>query len=313
MQTHYPEKSRRSLWRWLSRMALAALAGCGQADLLQSAYLTGRLESLAIVEASGLACAGAKHWVVNDGGGGPMVYQIDGTGRDLGDYRIDGAGNTDWEDLAIVETEEGVDLLIADVGDNGGIRDDVSLYLARLPAEDGSTAPAYRHLRVRYPDGARDVEALAVDQESGTAYLLTKRSLPAELYSVPLDGGETRLVASFVGVITSLPRPSDGDLRLAPVLNDWYWQPTAMDFSADGRLALILTYRGVYLFSRRPGDGWLSTLNGNGRFFRLPPNTSAESACITSDAVLVTFEGRHAPVYRIPLDAPAWTSWPPLP
>lgn len=307
MQTHHRRRRLRHRWRELATVALVTLAGCGQSDLLQTSYIAGRLENEKIVEASGLACAGEKHWLVNDGGGGPVVFEIDDRGRNLGEFHIDGAENTDWEDLAVLETSDGAALLIADVGDNGGIRDEAQLHFARPPAGGDAAVTAYRHLRLRYPDGARDVEALAIDQETGTAYLLSKRTVPAELYSLPLDGDEDTVVARRVGVITSLPRPSNDDLRLAPVLNDWFWQPTAMDFSSDGRMAVILTYRGVYLFARGSGEDWLAALNGSARFFGLPPNTSAESVCITRDEVMVTFEGRHAPVYRIPVDAAGWT------
>jgi hypothetical protein len=101
-----------------------------------------------------------------------------------------GAAAVDWEDIAIgaCPGASGSCIYIADTGDNKERRRDVGLYVIPEPTEfRGRQQAVPRRIRLRYPDGPRDVEALAI-RKSGEALLVTKgRSGSVELYRIAPD------------------------------------------------------------------------------------------------------------------------------
>ncbi len=142
-------------------------------------------------ETSGVVVSRAHRGVVwshNDSGDGPYLYATDLSGTDRGRLRVAGAAAVDWEDMAPgpCPSEPGACLYIADTGDNGRQRRTVTVYAVREPASpagrgDTLTAQA-RRLRLRYPGGPRDVEALYVTPD-GTLFLVSKvRSGAARVY-----------------------------------------------------------------------------------------------------------------------------------
>ena len=140
------------------------------------------------------------------------MYSIDLTGKSLGRIKLKKAKNVDWEDIASFTRDEKPYLLVADVGDNDSKRRYVHLYIVEEPdlAVDAKPElrPAWR-IDVAYPDGPRDVESVAVDIENDQVLLLTKRTIPAELYAVPLQPAPNEIVvARLLGKIETLPRPS---------------------------------------------------------------------------------------------------------
>ena len=76
----------------------------------------GTIGSEDLIEASGIAAGIANVgvlWSHNDSGDGPILYAMDETGADLGTFRLDGAPDGDWEDLAIGLDDDGVPVLFA--------------------------------------------------------------------------------------------------------------------------------------------------------------------------------------------------------
>ena len=267
--------------------------------------LTGQLEDAGIAEASGLARSGFDEtllWTINDGGSEPRLHAIGLDGADRGALDIAGTENVDWEDLGFFIREGEPWLVIADIGDNESRRDFVSLHVVAEPSGATDHNVASRKLRFRYPGGARDAEAIAVDQYGERVLILSKRTVPAELYAVPLDGeSEGILTADKIADLDSLPQPTDEDLRLALPNRDWHWQPTAMDVSADGRVVAIMTYRAVYFYERDPAEPWWQTLARDPAVTGLGDIREAESLSFdaTGDFVYLTIEASHAPLYRI--------------
>lgn len=273
--------------------------------------LAGQLEDSRLVEVSGLAASGLADevlWLLNDGGASPSVHAIDPRGGALAEVMLQPADNRDWEDIAVFELDGKPQLLAADIGDNGAKHESSVLYIVPEPAVgkfDGPLSAEPRTVRFRYPDGPRDAESLAVDAAARTAYVLSKRDIPPKLYSVAIDApGDEPVVAELLGPITSLPAPTAADIRLAPIRKDWHWQPTAMDFSRDGRLAAILTYHHVFVFEREPGQDWYSALNGTPHKISIKPVRGAEALGFAADgkSLYLTVERRHAPLFRIDLD-----------
>jgi endonuclease/exonuclease/phosphatase family metal-dependent hydrolase len=83
-----------------------------------------------------------------------------------------------------------------------------------------------------------------------------------------------------------------------------------MDISADNRAAVILTYRAVYYFLRRPDQDWFAAFNtqpiriGLGNF----PNAEAVAFADDNRTVVVTGENRNALLLRVDLDIPSATT-----
>ncbi len=134
--------------------------------------------------------------------------------------------------------------------------------------------------------------------------MLTKRQVPAVLYELPLrPDNDKRQVAMPLGA-PALPQPRRQDVEFAPKTKNYWWQPTGMDFSDDGRAAVILTYRGVFYYLRRPGEDWMDALERRPLALSTGDYGEAESVSFNADgtAILITLEGRGAPVVRIDLE-----------
>ncbi|NOX69606.1 MAG: hypothetical protein GXP15_10500 [Gammaproteobacteria bacterium] len=267
---------------------------------------TGRMHNAAIHEASGLALSHRKNgrlWTMNDGQSGPVLYALSDDGTEHGSVLLTNAQNVDWEDLASFELDGTPWLLVADVGDNLASRDHVSIIIVEEPDLSRPNVLSSRQIDFRYPDGPRDVEAVAVDAREQLVYLLSKRTVPAQLYSVPLfataSNSEEVLSASYLGTVASLPRPTQDDLDRALADMNWYWQPTAMDFSADGKRAIILTYPAVFIYDRQDDESWLQALQRTPTRIELGGIREAEAAALNLNNIFLTVEARLAPIYRI--------------
>ncbi|HEY0947405.1 MAG TPA: hypothetical protein VGD81_19130 [Opitutaceae bacterium] len=274
--------------------------------------LTGLIASPAVREASGIAPSRrADHllWTHNDSGGQPVIYAISDEGEPRGSLRLPGVRLVDWEDLASFEIDGQAYLLIADTGDGSSKgRSNCALYLvaepdpATLMPGRELTADVVARLPMRFLDGPADCEAIAVDPAARTIYLLTKRTTPAKLYTLPLDLKPDRNfpAARPVARLTGIPQPT-ATQRLVPLPTSRYRaEPTALDFAPDGSAAVVLTYGDAWLFRRAPGQSWAAALAG--RPEALPPHKlwQAEAACFTRDgrAIIVTSEGAGAPLLR---------------
>jgi hypothetical protein len=272
-------------------------------------------------EASGLARSGRRGdvlWVVNDSGNRPELYAIATNGTHLGTWTVTNAVNEDWEDLALWESSDGPLLVVADVGDNVGVRSQVTIHLIPEPevAHTGGLARVQMTLHIRYEDGPRDCEAVAVSSSTSELLLLSKRDRPPRLYVVPLvsprDGPNvTNLVARrcatlSVGPWTQCPDSSWSPLHALEVM------PTAMDNDPTGRRLVILTYSDAWVVEF-PRDGHWATLNHATWSRCALPSRDAkgpealrgrEAIAWSRDGrtVYVTGERRHPPIWILHVD-----------
>ena len=301
--------------RWIG-LLLLTLCGCtpsGGTEPPQPRVidLAGQLEDRRLAEASGIAASTRRDdvlWIINDGGAKSIIHATTLEGSIHGQLRIDKVENRDWEDLAAVTIDGIPYLVVAEIGDNDSRHKESRLYVIEEPAielEDDRKLreAADRVIEFGYPDGPRDAESLAVDDAERLAYILTKRDLPPRLYSVPLAAEPgARVTAKFLGPVHSLPDPPRRDVEMAGITKDWYWQPTAMDFSPDGRYAVILTYAGVYLYRRGDGQSWYQALNTEPYGLTINRIRDAESIAFAADGrvLYLTVEARGgAPLFRI--------------
>ena len=222
-----------------------------------TAEQTGRFASPRVVESSGVAVSRAHPgvlWTHNDSGDGPYLYATDLRGSDRGFLLVSGAEAVDWEDMSLgpCPTRGASCVYLADTGDNLEARSWVTVYA--VPEPDPPTGPgdtlrttaAPAILRLRYPDGAHDVEAIYVAPRDSALYLVTKgRSGSIGVYRVARaqwkPRGESVVTADRVQILDI--RPDAGAGR-------WV---TGAAVRSDGRLVAIRTYGEVFFFF--PGVG----------------------------------------------------------
>ncbi len=244
--------------------ALAALCLCAAAcspPSLPFARLAGLITSGDLDEVSGLAASHVHDdvlWAIEDSGNPARLYAISRRGRVLARYKVEGAKNTDWEDIASFDLGGRHYLLVADTGDNGGLRRNFVLHVFEEPKtlQNGTLKPAWS-IRARWADGPRDCEAVAVDAAAGKVLLVSKKRKPPELFALPLADphGEWR-EARRIGRLAGVPE-ADADLqRSDPKLAKLSPQVTAADLSPDGRTLAVLTYGSVLFYARKAGEDW---------------------------------------------------------
>ncbi len=312
---HYQAVEKARLYAGLFCLASILLGACNDANEAPPAkprlapVVIGKLEDPKIREASGLARsrkAANVLWTINDNGNKEWVHAIAPNGRRLGEFDLKKSENKDWEDLASFVLNDTPYLLVADIGDNDARHKKRTLYVVEEPdvEKSGKARVAWR-IDFRYPDGPRDAESAAVDVENQRALVLSKRDIPPVLYEVPLlPEDDKTLTATWLGTITSLPKPSRQDVEFAPKTKDWHWQPVGMDISADNLAAVILTYRAVFYYTRQPGQDWFDALNQRPRRVSIGNFRNAEAIAFANDkrSIVVTGENRHSRLLLINFD-----------
>jgi hypothetical protein len=252
-----------------------------------------------ITESSGLACSRVERGVFfthNDSGGLAGFYAFGMHGEHLGTFRIPGARNVDWEDMASFRMDGANWLLFGDIGDNSRRRSVSTLYLVSEPEKvlekrrmRGRIGRLERTIRFRYEDGPHDCEALAVDTTSRMILLITKDPRRT-VYRLPLDSADVDEVRT-AKAIAQLP------------LN-WV---TGMDISPDGRRAVVLTYAAALEYTREAGQDWESGFATPPRLIHLPARRQGEAVCYGLDGhtLYLTSEKRPTPLIEVPPIRPA--------
>lgn len=145
------------------------------------------LKDKSVKESSGIAASRrfpGVYWTHNDSGDGPFIYAFDKRGRSRGVWRVTGATARDWEDMAAGPgPSSGTSYLyIGDIGDNQGNRSEIVVFRVPEPelgrgtvTKSNAAATAQSEaIRLRYPDGSHDAEALLVHPQTGNIYIITK-------------------------------------------------------------------------------------------------------------------------------------------
>lgn len=294
-------------------LACLALAGCVAAEP-PAARLSGLLLEPELDEVSGLA-ASRRHddvlWLIEDGGNPARLHAIGRRGRKRASFAVAGATTTDWEDLAAFRLDGRAYLLIADTGDNGGLRRTLQLHVvaepARLDSDDTRPAtlkPAWS-IVFRWPDGARDCEAVTVDAARGEILLISKKREPPELFVLPLrPRGNGVQTARALGKLLRAPRADADEQRADPVQARIRSQVTAADLSPDGRTLAVLTYRQALLYTRRPDESWASAVARTPARRALPWLHQAEALgwAAHGRGLYATGEFSPAPLLYLPAD-----------
>jgi hypothetical protein len=270
--------------------ATTAVAAAARAPALCRAPLrvrvTGHVTAGFATELSGLVASRSRPgvlWTHNDSGDSARLLAVTTSGRTVAEVTLSGAQNLDWEDI---ERGPGDDLLVGDIGDNDGKRASIVVYRVREPRASSSVAVAARY-ELRYPDGARDAEALLFDRRNGAIVIVTKSF-----------GGEAGIY------VTRHPSPAGvTTLRRAGTLTLGVGEAvTAGDVSADGRTIALRTYDRALVWRRRAGESVTAALRR--RACRadadLVREGQGEALALTADgrAFLTVPEGRRPALRR---------------
>lgn len=203
-----------------------------------------------VSEASGVAWSrvhGDVLWVHNDSQGGAVVYAIATSGELIARVTLEGARNRDWEDIAVGPCPEagpdGDCIYVADIGDNRASRDAVGLWIAAEPDPHTDESVDAVFFPLRYPDGSRDAEAIAVLDDASVIVVTKGREHPISVYRSPpiawSDAPDTTMLSPIQ------------QLSEAPVhLPD---QVTGATRTRDGRTLAVRSY-GALQFYRLEGD-----------------------------------------------------------
>lgn len=275
--------------------SLAALPGmAAEAPAYRGPVVAGQLEEPENQETSGLAVSHRTPgllWTHNDSGGDPVLFAVNANGSLRGKVRLEGAGNFDWEEITSFELDGKSWLLVADMGDNFALRQGCVLHVVAEPEvtalpPDGDLVvrPAYS-VYFAYEDGARDAESLAVDVKERAIYILSKRDAVPRLYRLPLAAAAAAqpAVARFLGLAPHFPQPTAVQRNIRTPTQGFSGWPTAMGFSHDGTMALVLVYEQPLIFRRAPGETWAEALAREPA--KLAPHQlpQAEAACFSTD------------------------------
>lgn len=255
----------------------------------------GALENPELVELSGLVASLTQDgvfWAHNDSGDGPWLFALDGTGADLGVVGVDGAGAEDWEDIGTGPCP-GLDescLYIGDIGDNGGSRSHIKVYVVPEPALNPGPNPGRERANViitahlTYPGGPRDAEALVVDPDTGDVYIISKifwGGCDVFRATAPLQEGD----------------PTEMEL-IATVSMNFI---TGADSAPDGTRLLSRNYVSADLFVRAPDAPFSALFSAPPCDAPLASESQGEAVAFTAegDAYLTIGEGKGATVNHV--------------
>lgn len=288
--------------RFLLPALLLLLPGPALAARWSEPEITGLVTDRAIAEISGLAASRnfpGHYWAINDSGSPAELHLLDGKGKRVASVPLRGADNIDWEDLASFERDGKRWLLIADVGDNGGLRRQLQLVVLEEPAALDQPAEVTSVQAFRWPDGPRDCEAAAVDPVAGEVLLVSKKRVPAELFRVPLDprdDGKAH-VAELVGTLPHIEQPDAADLAQTPLYGRYRAQVTAADLSPNGRVLAVLNYRSVHFYVRERGGAWAPAIAPDAphRHLVLPWLPQAEGLAFGADGREIVIGSEQLP------------------
>ncbi len=235
-------------------LLLTSLSGAEEVVSLPRTVL-GTLNPELFDEASGVAVSqrfpGRLYHVNDSGSRGFNFFYTDLDGTDLGETQINDVkrAGKDVEELTLGPCGELSCLYIGNIGDNQRERKNIDVvYVAEEEVYEKRT-DFWKHLKLIFPDGHHDAEAMAV-HPNGDLYILTKSwrayllvPAPARLYKISHE----RIAAApdaepqtltFVGELDLVKL---GDRILGSVA-------TSMDIAPDGSKLLILTYWGALEF-----------------------------------------------------------------
>lgn len=264
--------------------------------------LIAHLASRAVRESSGLAASRRTpgvYWTHNDSGDQPLIFAFDRNGRDLGAWRLAGAAARDWEGMSAGPgPKRNIPYLyVGDIGDNHRERSEIAIYRLVEPetgAKPGAqTTVRPERLRLRYPDGPHDAEALLVHPRTGDIYIVTKGregDPESRVYKVAAPHSPGRVLVMRRIATLRLPDESIITLMIGRV--------TGGDISPDGTRVALCGYLRAWELTLPAQAQFDSIWMQRPRPLSLGERTQGEAVCYRHDgnALLATSEGAPCPL-----------------
>lgn len=262
--------------------------------------ITGKLESREMDEISGIAASGIAprvYYVHNDSGDTSRFFAITPEGKLLSTIYFKGdpkerQGVHDCEDIAVGPgPAKGKSYVyIGDIGDNGSVREDITIYRAEEKAawlkQDQSEA-IVEPLHLKYPDGPRDAETLMIDPLEKLIYIVSKRRDSVTVYTTPMNyrSNDTVILTKRCKLFFKGIKPLK-----------WI---TAGDISKDGLQILLKSYEDVYYWKRNKDEPVWKTLQSKPEEPFYIPERQGEAIGFTPDGkgYYTTSEGVYSPIY----------------
>jgi hypothetical protein len=263
------------------------------------------IQDNSITESSGLAASRRNKdifWTHNDSGDDGFLYAFDRSGKRRGIFRVAGAKNYDWEDIAAYTDPKTGEhyLFIGDIGDNGRKRSEVVIYRVRepeiKPEDANSTKKTARKIeraeaiRVKYPDARRDAETLLVNPANGDLYIVSKSLIgSADVY---------KLVAGFQ-ISKSNTLEHLGNVSVPSITPGFL---TGGSVSPDGKRIVLSDYFAAYEFvmpakAKNFDEIWKQT----GAAIDLGEREQGEAICYGLDGktLYATSEKKSSPLIEV--------------
>jgi len=219
----------------------------------------GKITESALNEISGMAASQRDPdvlWVINDSGHTASLFAIDHDGNLLAEF-VTGIANRDWESMTSLTLDDQPYLVLGDSGDNLGIHDQYQLHLfvePELPrVSDQQTLQPVATTKFVYTDGHRNSEAIAWSPADNQMLLISKEPHNAAVYAIELANKpepDSVFSAQRLGSVATPPQ-SISDNLLSNLAGVEMSQITGLEIDANSEKAYVLTYRGIYVYTRR--------------------------------------------------------------
>lgn len=208
----------------------------------------GKISSSEITESSGIAVSRCNEnvlWTHNDSGDKAYIFALNQKGEKLGTWKVSGAENFDWEDIATRKEKSGECFLyIADIGNNKRTRGEMTIYRVKEPKvsdenkssskKNPLTTETAEAIKFDYPEMRHDAETLMIHPETGDIYVISKRlSGAAAVYKLKANYEKEKT--------NTLEKIADFEVPAIP--NGLF---TGGDISPDGKHAVICDYFAAY-------------------------------------------------------------------
>ncbi len=267
--------------------------------------VVGKITSNEITESSGIVasrCNQNVFWTHNDSGGNAFIFALNKQGKKLGTWKVSGAKNNDWEDIAALQdTKSGKCFLyIGDIGNNERLKSEFTIYRVAEPqvadkdanssTKNPSKTDTAEAVKFDYPDTRHDAETLLIHPQSGEIYILTKR----------LDGAASvyKLAANYSSEKTNTLKKI-GDFSVPAVPNGFL---TGGDISPDGKRIIICDYFSAYEIvlpesAKSFDDIWKEKPS----VVQLGEREQGEAVSYSADgkSILATSEKKNSPIIEV--------------
>jgi hypothetical protein len=250
-------------------------------DSFSEAQDLGLIENTAVKEASGIVASYKNKgllWTHNDSGDSNRIYSMDANGKGTREFYLEGASNRDWEAIGMATFTEGSFVYVADIGDNNAQHSDYAIY--RVPEPEittntpkTNTLKSVQKISYKYPDGARDAEAMLIDQSTKDIYIISKREDTKRLYRLPYPQSYTQTVtAEFVQELTTFSTGTGQQTYL-----------TDGSVSVDNQEIIIKSYFQIFHWRRATNETIPSALKRNPTILPYTLELQGEGVCFAQD------------------------------